>query len=47
MVEATNPIPEVDYVDINKLLAEFFNIDLAKIDTERRAMLDAMRAANP
>jgi hypothetical protein len=46
VVEASNPIPEIDYVDINKLLAEFFNIDLAKVDLERRAMLDALRAAN-
>lgn len=30
---------------INQLLAEFFDIDQAKIDEEKRAMLDAIRAA--
>lgn len=29
-----------------KLLAEFFKIDLDKIEEEKRAMLDAIRAAN-
>lgn len=46
VVDAENPIPDVAYVDITKLLAEFFEIDLVKIEAEKRAMLDAMRAAN-
>ena len=29
-----------------KLLAEFFDIDLAAVDREQRAMLDQLRAAN-
>lgn len=32
---------------ITKLLAEFFDIDLEKIEAEKRAMLDEIRAANP
>ena len=30
-----------------RLLAEFFDIDLAKIETEKRAMLDAIRSTAP
>ncbi len=32
---------------LNGLLAEYFEIDEGKIENERRAMLDALRAANP
>jgi hypothetical protein len=39
-----------DYVpthrSITSLLAEFFDIDQAKLDAEKEAMLDALRAAN-
>lgn len=31
---------------VTELLAEFYGIDLTKIETEKRAMLDAMRRAN-
>lgn len=31
---------------IEQLLADFFGIDMAKVDVERRAMLAALRAAN-
>jgi hypothetical protein len=31
---------------INELLADYFGIDLRKIEQEKRAMLDAMREAN-
>lgn len=31
---------------IEQILADFFGIDMAKVDVERRAMLDAVRAAN-
>lgn len=31
---------------VNTILARYFGIDLAKIDTEQRAMLDALREAN-
>lgn len=31
---------------IEKLLAEFFDIDLDTIEAEKRAMLDSLRAAN-
>jgi hypothetical protein len=34
------------HVDINELLAEFYGINLKKIETEKRAMLDEMREAN-
>ncbi|HUX00071.1 MAG TPA: hypothetical protein VMY35_03745 [Phycisphaerae bacterium] len=30
-----------------KLLAEYFGIDMAKLETERRALLATIRAANP
>jgi hypothetical protein len=46
VVDAAEPIPEVAYVDINKILAEFFDIDLNKLEAEKRAMLDEIRAAN-
>jgi hypothetical protein len=40
-----------DYVpthrSIQSLLAEFFGIDQKRIDAEKDAMLDAIRAANP
>jgi hypothetical protein len=32
---------------IQVLLAAFFDIDLKRIDAEKEAMLDAMRAVNP
>lgn len=38
-----------DYItapSVVKLLAEFFDIDLDKIEREKRAMLDYMRGAN-
>lgn len=31
------------YFDTNELLAEYFHIDLKVIETEKRAMLDALR----
>lgn len=34
------------FVSTTVLLAEFFEIDLTKIEAEKRAMLDAMRAMN-
>ncbi len=34
------------HVGINKLLAEFFEIDLDKIEVEKRALLDEIRKAN-
>ena len=33
-------------VDINKLLAEFFEIDLDKVEAEKRALLDRVRSDN-
>ncbi len=33
-------------VGINTLLAEFFEIDLDKVEAEKRALLDQIRAAN-
>ena len=32
---------------IQKILADYFEIDLKKIEDEKRAMLDAIRAAQP
>jgi hypothetical protein len=32
--------------DVNRVLAEYFEIDLDKLEAEKRQMLDAMRAAN-
>lgn len=46
MVDRDEPLYLPAHLDINKLLAKFFNIDLAKIETEKRAMLEALRAAN-
>lgn len=33
-------------IDIEKLLAEYFEIDLEKIEEEKRQMIDEMRAAS-
>lgn len=33
-------------ISIEKLLAQYFEIDLDKIEKEKRAMLDSIRAAN-
>lgn len=33
-----------DYTDINALLAQYFKIDLDKIEKERRALLEHMRS---
>lgn len=35
-----------DYRNRERLMADFFGIDLDKIDQERRALLDALRASN-
>jgi hypothetical protein len=40
--EALNPI----YQSIQEILAVYFNIDLNKVETERRALLDGIRAAH-
>lgn len=37
---------ESDHRSINQLLADYFEIDLNAIETEKRAMLDRMREAN-
>jgi len=37
---------EYFHFDITKLLSEFFDIDLKKLDNEKRAMLDEQRALN-
>lgn len=34
------------YIDKNKKLAEFFGIDLDKVESERRALLDYVREIN-
>lgn len=38
--------PSFEPVDIQKALAEYFGIDLVKIEDEKRAMLDELRAMN-
>lgn len=35
-----------EYPSTNKLLAEYFNIDLQKLEQEKRAMLDELREKN-
>ena len=37
-------VPE--HLDINKILAEYYEIDLNKLELEKRAMLDEIRAHN-
>lgn len=44
-------IPELEYlieypIEIEKLLAEYFKIDLNKVEHEKRAMLEVCRKAN-
>lgn len=34
------------YIPINKLLAEYFKIDLNKVEQERSALLDGIRASH-
>ena len=43
-----DPITEwlPQHPDLERLLAEFFEIDLAKIEQEKRQMLDELRRAN-
>lgn len=44
--EYDNPQFVVAHLNVNTILAEFFNIDLTALEAEKRAMLDAMRAMN-
>jgi hypothetical protein len=41
-----NDILLPEFPDMEKLLAEFFNIDLNKVEAERCVMLDEIRKAN-
>lgn len=43
--DADREVLTVVYTPVQELLAEFFGIDLTAIEREKRAMLDAMRAA--
>lgn len=46
MVELVTPQYHPTRLSIEKLLAQFYEIDLDKIEAERRAMLDSLRAAS-
>lgn len=46
LVDRDEPLYLPAHVDINKILAKFFEIDLNKLEAEKRAMLDALRAAS-